>query len=198
MKKRLLPAFAAIVVAACSSMPATQAPAPWTTLIDGTRGLDNFYPLGTANWRAEDGAIVADALRDKAAGYLVTKDSYRNFVLRAEVWVSDNANSGIYFRCSDPSNVTDRNCYEANLFDQRPDPTFGTGALTHIAKVSPMPKAGGKWNTYEVIAKGPRITLILNGQTTVDVLDPKFVGGPIALQYGAGVVKWRKVEIRPL
>ena len=31
----------------------------WVTLIDGDKGLDNWYVTGTAaNWRAEDGAIL--------------------------------------------------------------------------------------------------------------------------------------------
>jgi hypothetical protein len=37
---------------------------------------------------------------------------------------------------------------------QRPGPEYGTGAIVDIAKVSPMPKAGGRWNTYEIYAKG--------------------------------------------
>jgi hypothetical protein len=37
--------------------------------------------------------------------------------------------------------------HEVNIFDRRPDPTYGTGAIVDVAKVSPMPKAGGQWNT---------------------------------------------------
>jgi hypothetical protein len=60
-----------------------------------------------------------------------------------------------------------------------------------------MPKAGGHWNTYEITAKGPTFTVTLNGIRTVDnAQDNKFSSGRIALQYGAGVVKFRKVEIR--
>ena len=50
---------------------------------------------------------------------------------------------------------------------QRPDPTLGTGAIVRFAKVDPI-KAGGKWNTYEITAKGPKFTLTLNGTKTVD------------------------------
>jgi len=32
----------------------------WSTLIDGTKGMENWSRVGDANWRAEDGAIVAD------------------------------------------------------------------------------------------------------------------------------------------
>ena len=116
-----------------------------------------------------------------------------------EFWSSDDANSGVFLRCQDPNKITDENCYEANIFDQRPDPTYGTGAIVKVAKApDPMPKAGGKWNTYEISAKGSRLTLVLNGTKTVDVDDPKLASGPIALQWGRGTIKFRKVEIRPL
>jgi len=39
---------------------------------------------------------------------------------------------------------------------------------------------------------------VLNGQKTVDVQDSKHAGGPFALQYGSGVIKFRKVQIKPL
>ena len=37
----------------------------------------------------------------------------------------------------------DKSCYEANIFDQRPDPTYGTGGIVHFAEVNPM--AEGWW-----------------------------------------------------
>jgi hypothetical protein len=40
--------------------------------------------------------------------------------------------------------------------------------------------------------------VVLNGTKTVDVEDSKFASGPIALQWGRGVIKWRKVEIKAL
>jgi hypothetical protein len=64
-----------------------------------------------------------------------------------------------------------------------------------LAEVEPMPKAAGKWNTYEVTAKGPAFTVVLNGQITVDgTQDAKFKSGPVALQYGAGMVKDKGVN----
>jgi hypothetical protein len=61
-----------------------------------------------------------------------------------------------------------------------------------------MPKAGGKWNTYEITARGARLVLVLNGVKTVDVEDAKLASGPIALQWGRGTIRFRKVEIKPL
>jgi len=188
----------ALTAFGCAGSPYGQADAGWITLIDGATGLDNWIRVGDANWRAVDGAIQADKKTEQASSFLVSKNSYTDFQIRVEFWASDDANSGIYMRCADPKTPTDKTCYEANIFDQRPDPTYGTGAIVHIAAVSPMPKAGGKWNTYDITVKGRRLTLTLNGVRTVDVEDSKLPSGPIALQYAAGVIKFRKVQIKPL
>ena len=134
----------------------------------------------------------------KDNGYLVTKKKYSNFQLKVEFWVSSNANSGIFIRCKDGKSISDSKCYEINIYDQRPDPYFGTGAIVKFAGIDPMPKAGGKWNTYEITADGPDLTVVLNGVKTVELKSKKYKSGPIALQYGKGVVKFRKVEIREL
>ncbi len=190
--------LAVLFAALGCATPSSQSNTKWVTLIDGSTGLDNWIRVGDANWRAVDGAIQADMKTDKANSFLVTKDSYTDFRILAEFWVSDDANSGIYMRCADIKNLTDRLCYEANIFDQRPDPAYGTGAITHLAAVSPMPKAGGKWNTFDITVKGTRVTVALNGVRTAEIEDSKLASGPIALQYAAGVVKFRKVQITPL
>jgi hypothetical protein len=173
----------------------------WITLFDG-KDLNNFTQIGNANWKLVDGAVEADM----GNGFLITKDSFADFQLRAEFWVNDDANSGIFIRCEDPTKVNGQNAYEVNIFDKRPDPSYGTGAIVNVAKVSPMPKAGGKWNTYEITAKGPQFTVVLNGMKTVDgAQDSKHASGHIGLQYGAGapntgpgIVKFRKLEIQRL
>jgi len=179
----------------------TSGQAAWTTLFDGTN-LNNFTQIGDANWKLADGVVEAD----KGSGFLVTKDSYADFQIMVVFWVNDDANSGVFIRCEDPAKVSDQSSYEVNIFDKRPDPSYGTGAIVNVAKVSPMPKAGGKWNTYEITAKGSQFTVVLNGIKTVDgAQDSKHASGHIALQYGAGapgtgpgIVKFRKVEIRRL
>jgi hypothetical protein len=188
----------ALTVFGCASQPSCEPDAGWITLIDGANGLDNWTRVGDANWRAVDGAIQADKKTDKASSFLLSKNSYTDFQILAVFWVSDDANSGIYMRCADPKNLTDKTCYEANIYDQRPDPTYGTGAVTNFAAVSPMPKAGGKWNTYDITVKGTRLTVTLNGVRTANVEDSTLASGPFALQYAGGVVKFRKVQIKPL
>jgi 3-keto-disaccharide hydrolase len=187
---------ALLTAAGCSQM---RSDAGWITLLDGT-SLDDWDSIGTANWRIEDGAAVAD----RGNGFLVSKNTYADFQLRAEFWVDENANSGIFIRGSDPKKVGSATAYEVNIFDKRPDPSYGTGAIVGVAKASPVLKAGGKWNVYEITAKGDRMTVVLNGVQTADARDAKHPGGVIALQHGedsvknTAVVKFRKVQIRPL
>ena len=191
--------FALSVVAFAGVPPASaQSGDGWTVLLDGkdTSGWDQ---VGETNWRSEDGAIVADKLTSKIPAHLVSKNKYKDFVLHVEFWASDDANSGIYIRCQDPKNITDKSCYEANIFDMRGDQTYATGGIVHRGPVkAPAPKAGGKWNTYEITAKGRDITVVLNGEKTAELRNSLFAEGPITLQHGAGTIKFRKVAIKPL
>jgi Domain of Unknown Function (DUF1080) len=169
----------------------------WITLLDSSN-KGEWSEVGKANWEMKDGALTADKLAGKDLSYLVSRNTYKDFQIRAEFWVDEEANSGIFIRCDQSDKIDAKICYEVNIFDKRPDPTYGTGAIVDVAKVDPMPKAAGKWNVYEITAKGPHLTVVLNGQKTADVDNSKHLSGPLALQYGSGVVKFRKVQIKPL
>lgn len=171
----------------------------WITLLDAkAKKMGDWDRIGDANWRLEGDAVVADKKAGKETAHLVSKASYKDFELRAEFWADEDCNSGIFIRLSDPKKITSKNAYEVNIFDKRSGPEYGTGAIVNFAKVSPMPKAAGRWNTFEITAKGSRLTVKMNGVQTADIEEKSFAAGPISLQYGAGAIKWRKVEIRPL
>jgi hypothetical protein len=206
MKRRSAIALLAVGFAALSWSPQASSQTGWVTLFDG-KSLDGFTKVGDANWRIEDGMIVAD----KGNGFLVTKNDYKDYEIKAEFWVEADSNSGIFVRCTDAEKIGAETCYEVNIWDTRPDPSYGTGAIVNVAKVNPMPHAGGKWNTYDITVKGSSFTVVLNGEKTVDnAQDAKLANGKVALQHGLGVkdaagvandkgvVKFRKVEIKPL
>ena len=165
----------------------------WVTLFDG-KDLSNFNQVGTANWQIVDGAATANM----GTGFLVSKENYTDFEIKVEFFAGPGGNSGVYMRCQDAKQITDKTCYEANIFDKRPDQSGRTGAIVHIAKPLAIVDAGGKWNTYEITAKGPELTVRLNGTVTAQAKDDKFTNGPIALQYMAGTVRFRRVQIRRL
>ena len=184
-------AMFALSSAGCSSMPGM---GNWIPLYDG-KGIDAFNAVGTANWRVVDGVLEAD----QGPGFLVSKQSFDNFRIFAEFYANADTNSGIFIRCQDPNKIGAVSSYEVNIWDTRKDPTYGTAAIVDFAKVSqPYPKAGGRWNTFEITADGPRLVVVFNGQATADIRDSKFARGPIALQSSGGLIRFRKVLVQPI
>jgi hypothetical protein len=171
----------------------------WTTLFDG-KSLDGWTKTGDTNVALTDGIAQAD----KGNGHLVWKDQYGDFELRAEIWIAPDANSGIFVRFPDKEKPSSKEGYEFNVFDARPDPSYGTGAIVDTAKGGTIIKAGGKWTTMEITCKGSELSFKLDGQTTVDKASNAANGhvasarGYVSLQFGGGLVRFRKVEIRAL
>ena len=168
----------------------------WATLVDSAArpNLDGWAEVGKGNWSFVEGTLQGKA---GTAGFLVTKDSYADFEMRVEFWADPDCNSGIFIRCQDRATITADNSYEVNVFDKRPDPTYGTAAIVNVAKVAqPYPQAANRWNTFDVLARGDRLVVAFNGVQTVDVRDARFKAGPVALQSAGGTIRWRKVLIR--
>ena len=110
-------------------------PSKMITLTDG-RDMKNFDQVGNASWRIAERAIAAD----KGAGYLVTKETYGDFRIRAEFWDDEGTNSGVFIRCEDPKNPNAMSCYEVNIFDRNPNAGNATGAIVNVAKVDRAPQ----------------------------------------------------------
>jgi hypothetical protein len=194
--KKLMSMAAVIGLTAIGAIGAAngQTEAAWGTLLNGTSGLQNFEQAGNANWRVMEDGIGAD----RGNGYLVTKESYKDFRISAEVWTDEEGNSGIFIRCQHPEDIGADSCYEVNVFDKRPGQEYATGGIVNTARVIGGPhRAAGKWNTLEIVAKGPQLTVTFNGTKTAEATDTKHGQGRVALQYGAGKVKFRKFEIQP-
>ena len=101
--KRLSAFAAGLLLIGLAAFPLTQSASGqagdgWITLVDGTK-MGDWDRVGKANWRMEDGALVADKMTGKGTAHLVSKNSYKDFQIRAEFWSSDDANSGIFIRC---------------------------------------------------------------------------------------------------
>src|SRR5689334_2842768 len=139
----------------------------WITLFDG-RSLDGWLPRDGADvrWRVEDGVLTAGP--DSPRGYLVTAREFDNFQLRADFWVNDGANSGVFLRVPGREVAIDqRTAVEVNISDTHK--TWPTGSINEVARVPVTPTTINRWNHYEITADGPHIVVTLNGATTVDV-----------------------------
>ena len=203
MQRRLrnvaITAIAAAALAGCASMhEAMHGGGGWTTLFDG-KSLDGWNRAGDANWRIEDGLAVAD----KGRGFLVTPQQYKDFEMRVEFWADEEANSGIYYRCTSATDLSNATCYEANIYDKRPTP-YGSGAIVDVTEIKPRPIAANHWNTYVLTVKGDHHVLVMNGVKTEGHDSKRAGAGYVGLQRfdglvkDKGTIKFRKVEIRPL
>ena len=71
--------------------------------------LDNWERSGgDANWRIVDGAVQGKGA-EKASSHLVSKNSYKDFQIRAEFWADHTTNSGVFIRIQDPKSIGAKN-----------------------------------------------------------------------------------------
>jgi hypothetical protein len=164
-----------------------------TKLFNG-KDLSNWNVTGDADWHVTDGVIEAT----KARGFLVSKQSYGDFELRGDIWVTADSNGGFLFRITKPEDPGIENGYELNINDKRADQTGRTGSIVNVAKPLVQYDSGGKWTTVVITAKGPHMVATLNGIKTAEVDDTKYARGPVSLQAAGGIVRYRNVEIREL
>jgi hypothetical protein len=80
--------------------PASASSAGWKNLL--ASGVAGFNNVGDANWRMVDGALVAD----KGVGFLVTREAYGDFEMRAEFYAEADTNSGLFVRCQEKEKLT--------------------------------------------------------------------------------------------
>ncbi|MFQ5730373.1 MAG: DUF1080 domain-containing protein [Planctomycetaceae bacterium] len=125
----------------------------------------------TKGYTVEDGAIVC---LKKKGGNLFTKGEYGDFILRFEFKLTPGANNGLGIRAPLKGNAAYVGM-ELQVLDNtskryaklKPYQYHGSIYGVVPAKRGYL-KPVGEWNRQEVIAKGNRITVILNGTTIVD------------------------------
>jgi len=200
MKRRIANFVGLLVVALAVFGCGTHLPSQgWITLIDGNAGMENWSINGGGNWRAEDGSIQADKTTTKGASVLVSKRSFKDLEVYVEFWAGDDTNSGVYIRAPNPTTVnTASGAYEVQIWDKNPNQKYATGSLVNVAEVKPIYKAGGRWNTFEIYAKGSEITVRMNGVVTASIKDAKTHEGRIGLQFNGGPIKFRKLLVKEL
>jgi hypothetical protein len=183
----------------------------WKVLFDG-KDLSHFDQVGTAKWRVEDGVIVGGQDGDpKRSGLLMTREQFKDFEIELEVMIDEHGkyNSGVYLR-NDPGKGG-RTGYQVNIGRGQAEEYFAGLYTDHWLSKGDEHDTIRKvldWNKLHILAKGPHIEVVLNGQKVVDYTDPsapeKFLQkGMIAFQtYGAeghaGWVKFRNIRVRPL
>ncbi len=217
---------ATILLLLAVSLPATAG--EWRDLFDGQTLNGWVQRNGFATYRVEDGAIVGRTAAGSPNSFLCTATHFGNFELEFEVKVDDGLNSGVMIRSSQKTAATGEGRNSAigrvwgpqvEIESSGPDgaesgyvygEATGRGWLTPQERLVPHKAVrDGEWNTFRVVADGPRIRTWINGEAIEDLTDEQAYaahgGGFIGLQVhgirpGSGPfeVSWRNIRIRPL
>ena len=165
------------------------------SLFDGST-LGGWQETGDAQWSVQGREIVGGGEGD---GFLTTDGHYGDFHLRLEFWVEETTNSGVFIRCKDRSYIHPDTCYEFNIWDHHPKQEARTGAIVFRA-MPPLVhvETVGRWNTYEITARGGFLEARVNGEVTARLEDADPTPGFIALQrWEQGAVRFRNIELKP-
>jgi hypothetical protein len=150
-------------------------------------------PTTPGRWRVEGGDLVAEG----GPSMLCTTTEFTDYLLSAEAWVDEKANSGVFLRGPLEGEVTPLDAYEVNVYDAQPQ--WPTGSIHSVARAKRRVRSVGKWTTLEMRAEGDRLRVRVDGRETVDARDAARNRGVIALQYaGEGTVKFRNIRLKPL
>ncbi len=199
-----------LLLSVISSTAVLAAPVP---LWDG-KSFDGWEGETNKVWRIRDGAMVGGSLEGNPRNeFLATRKSYRNFHLRFEyklVGTEGFVNGGVQFRSRRIANPpNEMSGYQADigagysgcLYDEsRRNKMLAMADTNLVARV----EKPGDWNRYEVIARGPEVQLILNGQRTatwVERAEGIDADGLIALQIhgnNKAEISYRNITIEEL
>ena len=144
----------------------------WRQLFNG-RDLDGWEHVGPGSFVVENGLLRTEG----GMGLLwYTRERLGNCVIRVVYQVTHkSSNSGVFVRIADKPKdewFAVHHGYEVQILDAADD-YHRTGAIYSLAKSTSLPtKPPGEWNEMEIMLKGPRIVVTING-VRVNNYDPK-------------------------
>jgi hypothetical protein len=195
-------------------------PAGFTPLFNG-KDLTGWKVRAKGNpkvWGVEKGLLYVNG---QGGDWLMTEKEYTDFELRLEFKLPKAGNSGVALRCGLKGNPHLEAGMEIQLLDdpwyldeknyKGLKPTQKTGSIYGIVPPSKDAlKPVGEWNAMHITAKGPRISVELNGEKIVDadlrdhkdkakehkgMLNTK---GHLGLQSHDGRVEFRRLYVKEL
>lgn len=168
----------------------------WISLFDGAT-LFGWQVPDNANWRVEDGAIVADS---GDVSLLRTPFHFDDFELRCEFHMADGGNSGVFLRTAAGSSNPATDTWELNICDDHPD-GYNTGSLVTRTRVDDVGPVAGEWRQFRIRCEGAHIQVWLDDAPILDFTDESDhvrLTGQVGLQFNSGRIAFRNVLLRPL
>lgn len=123
------------------------------------------------SWRVENGMLVCDGPRAHLF-YVGDLAPFDDFHFKAEVKTTPGSNSGIYFHTAYQASGWPTKGYECQVNVSHSDPKK-TSSLYGVENVDDPGVKDNEWYTQEIIVRGRRIVLKVNGRTMVDYTEPE-------------------------
>ncbi len=193
MKTTTLFAFAAALTLGASL--SLQAEDGFVPLFNG-KNLDGWTPSkeNPDSYSVKDGVLVVKGGRSHLF-YTgdVNGGKFKNFELKAKVKTTPGSNGGVYFHTAYQDEGWPDKGYECQVNSTHKDPKktgslYGVVNILVLAEGQKAPKGGehierakapstdGEWFDYHITVKDRKITIQVNGETTVEYTEPE--GGP--------------------
>ena len=152
----------------------------WIKLFNG-ENLDNWFVKGKAVWTVKDGIMSGDG----GMGHIYTNASAKDFEIKGTFRISENGNSGLYFRCNPPEDNPDGwpNGYEAQIDNHQ---EAHTGWLWKPGKPTAQAKAlitkDNEWFEMKVRMVSDSLKIWVNDSLMTEYKDSDYTQGHFAIQ----------------
>lgn len=145
-------------------------------------------PSGASHWEVVDGLLLPCG---DPAGYLTSKEDFKDFILDVDFRTGEDTNSGVFIRSPGGAGG-----YEVQIWKAQPQ-GYNTGSIVGTAKTEMDYKLiPDQWNHYEISADGDHLVVVLNGTKTLDIHDSKFSNGRIRLQYQKYPIEFKNIKLK--
>ncbi|MFV1966038.1 MAG: DUF1080 domain-containing protein [Pirellulaceae bacterium] len=210
--KRIMLGILTLLVALSGTIASAAAEDGCVSLFDG-KTLEGWTQRnGLATYRVENDAIVGKTAKNSPNSFLCTNKAFCDFELVFDVKVDPGLNSGVQIRSRSSKDYSNERVHGPQVeIEVAPGSSgyiygeaTGRGWLSSNRDIHDAYK-NGQWNTYRVLAVGPRIQVWINDRHVADLTDEASSrSGFIGLQvHGVGgrgpfEVRWRNIKIKDL
>lgn len=168
-------------------------PEGFTSLFNG-KDLTGWLQQGKTptNWTVENGVLSFNG----KGGDLRHTEKFSNFILLIDWKIPKGGNSGVYLR----GGATQVEINDGDPTKPTSNATSG-GLYPDKAPIKHAMKSPGEWNHYEIRVDKGLITVILNGEKTIDAFEKKWGNakeGPIGFQSHGTLVHFKNIYIKKL